>query len=55
MKFSHAEFKQWWNALSEEQKDRVRAKAQWEHMSLSAVRLEWPGIENAPQEKGEVG
>lgn len=35
-------FSKVWSSLNDEQRDRVRAKASWEHMSLSAVIREWP-------------
>ncbi len=38
------EFDILWKSLSEEQKQRVRDKATWEHMSLWAVLNEWPDI-----------
>lgn len=33
-----------WGSLSDAQKERIRAKAQWEHMSLLAVIREWPDL-----------
>ena len=32
------------NSLPEEAKQRIREKAQWEHMTLSAVMEEWPEL-----------
>jgi hypothetical protein len=31
----------YWNALTEGQKQALRDKAKWEHMSLSLVAIEW--------------
>jgi len=38
------EFNDLWKSLNEEQKERVRAKARWEHMGLWAVLNEWKDI-----------
>jgi len=38
------DFKKLWNSLSEEQRDKIRNKAKWEHMTLWAVCIEWPDI-----------
>jgi hypothetical protein len=46
---THDEFKQKWAALTNHQRERVRAKARWECMSLMAVLREWPdGWEDTP-------
>lgn len=34
-------FKRRWQRLSERQREKVRAKANWEHMGLWAVMNEW--------------
>ena len=38
------EFDALWKSLTEEQKQRVRDKATWEHMGLWAVCNEWTNI-----------
>jgi hypothetical protein len=38
---TYERFKERWSEFTEGQRDRVRAKAQWEHMSLWAVMNEW--------------
>ncbi len=38
------EFDALWHALTKTQKQRVRDKANWEHMTLWAVLIEWPDI-----------
>jgi len=38
------EFDVLWETLNEEQKQRVRDKAKWEHMSLWAVLNNWPNL-----------
>lgn len=38
---TNIEFKKRWNSFSESKRDRVRAKANWEHMSLWAVMNCW--------------
>ena len=35
------DFGQWFATLTEPQKQWLRDKARWEHMSLSAVAIEW--------------
>jgi hypothetical protein len=37
-------FQRVWQSMSEEQQMRVRDKAKWEHVSLSAVLVEWPTL-----------
>lgn len=32
------------NSLTDEQKDRIRAKCQWEHCSWMAVLRDWPDL-----------
>ncbi len=38
------EFDKLWKVLTEEQKERVRAKARWEYMGLWAVLNDWPDV-----------
>ena len=46
---SAAQWRELWTRLSEGQRERIRAKAQWEHMSLLAVIREWwPELERRP-------
>jgi len=40
------EFDVLWQSLSEEQKQKVKDKAQWEQMSIWAVLNDWPEIWN---------
>jgi hypothetical protein len=42
----YEKFEKLWKSLDEDQKDSVRMKAKWEHMSTWAVCNEWPGIWN---------
>lgn len=49
-----ANFTQMWTGLSDAQRDWLRHKAQWEHMSLRAVVLEW-GIPSDQQAKELLG
>jgi hypothetical protein len=42
--FTSKAFNEVWNGITDEQRRALRDKAQWEHMSLSAVMLEWPSI-----------
>lgn len=46
------EFDDLWRSLTEDQKQAVRDKATWEHMSLWAVCIEWPGIWNRNLQHG---
>lgn len=39
-------WKVYWDGLSENEKDSLRNKAKWEHMTLMAVAIEW-GASNA--------
>lgn len=41
LKFNQNAWKSYWDGLSQEEKNSLRQKAQWEHMSLSAVAIEW--------------
>lgn len=45
---TYLEYKKLWATLNEDQKESVRGKAQWEHMTLWAVCNEYPGIWNHP-------
>ena len=42
------QWQKWWGGLSEAQRDELRAKASWEHMTLSAVAREW-GVSTTPK------
>lgn len=44
MKLTSAEFKAIWAQMTEDERDRVRAKAQREQMSLWAVLMDWPSL-----------
>ena len=48
------EFTNAWRKLTENQRARVRAKAQWEHMSLLAVLREWTDWKDEPLEPPAV-
>jgi hypothetical protein len=37
-------FRTIWDALSEEERSRIRDKAEWEHLSLMHVLIEWPTL-----------
>lgn len=37
----HDAWKAYWNALSPTQQQSIKDKARWEHMTLSAVAVEW--------------
>lgn len=39
--FKPEQFSTLWHGLTEDERQWVRDKAQWEHMSLSAVLREW--------------
>jgi hypothetical protein len=43
-----AESRDWfqvtWNGMTQGEQGRVKAKAQWEHMSLRAVLQDWPTL-----------
>jgi hypothetical protein len=41
---TYEEFESLWGSLDEDQKDSVRIKAKWEHMTLWAVCNDWPNI-----------
>ena len=43
---TYAVFKERWTKLTESQKQRVRDKSNWEHMSLWAVMNEWYATED---------
>jgi len=38
------EFDKIWKLMTEEQKEKARVKAKWEHMTLWAVLIDWPQI-----------
>ena len=42
--FNYAQWKEAWNLLTDKQRDRIKAKAAWEHMSLSAITHEWSDL-----------
>jgi hypothetical protein len=44
---TYPEYRAMWESMTEEERDRVRAKAEWEHMSLWAVLDEWPSLRPA--------
>lgn len=44
MKLTHEQFRTIWQEMSESQKERVKSKARWEHMTLWAVLQEWPTL-----------
>jgi len=35
------DFDRWFEQLTEKQRQQLRDKAAWEHMSLSAVAMDW--------------
>jgi len=41
MRFSSEKFTRLWKSLPEKTRKRIQLKAEWEHMSLSAVMYEW--------------
>ena len=41
---TYDEYRELWASFSERHRERVRAKAQWEAMSLWAVLNEWPSL-----------
>ena len=43
-RMDYAEFRLLWDSLSEQQKESVRLKANWEHMTVWAICNEWPNI-----------
>ena len=47
------EFDNLWKSLTDKQKQRVRDKARWEHMTLWAICNEWPGIWEKQEEVKE--
>jgi len=40
-RFSRDEWKEWFDGLTDDQQQQLRDKAKWEHMTLSAVAMEW--------------
>ena len=49
---TYEEYRALWVSLTEAQKERVRNKCRWEHMTLWAVCEEWPGIWDRPRHRG---
>lgn len=45
------DWKKYWDSLNESQKESLRQKAQWEHMTLSAVATEYGAKEPDLQNK----
>ena len=41
---THEEYRSFWNAMDEDERQRVRNKAQWEHLTPWAVLEEWPSM-----------
>lgn len=37
-------FRQLWNSMNGAEREVIQAKASWEHMSLTAVLLDWPTL-----------
>jgi hypothetical protein len=48
MKPLSEEFDKLWKSLTDEEKQRVKDKATWEHMTLWAVLIDWPDIWRKP-------
>jgi len=48
---SSTDFKTLWDSLDEDQRESVKLKAQWEHMSLSKVINTYPGIYASDSER----
>lgn len=38
------QFRSIWSEMSEDERECVRAKARWEHMTLWAVLMDWPDL-----------
>ena len=43
-KFKHSDWVNYWNGLTDKGRESLKEKARWEHMSLSAVAIEWGAI-----------
>ena len=39
--FTHTEFRAWWDSKTSAEQEAIKAKSRWEHMTLSAVGVEW--------------
>lgn len=50
---SYEEYKKRWKSFTSAQRDIVRTKAQWEHMTLWAVMNEW-WRDNDPSPKDDL-
>lgn len=44
--FTQGAWKRYWNCLSISERQSLRDKAAWEHMSLSAVAMKWGAADN---------
>lgn len=42
--FNREDWKDYWNSLTESERQSLRDKARWEHVSLSAVAIEWGAV-----------
>jgi hypothetical protein len=51
-RFSHADWRTYWEGLTDGQRQSLRDKARWEHMTLSAVASQWGAIEPEPSGTG---
>ena len=51
---TYKEFDELWKSFDEDQKDSVRIKAKWEHMTLWAVCNEWPEIWNREERLKDI-
>ncbi len=47
---TYAEFRDLWEAMTPLQRNRVKEKAAWEHMTLWAVLREWHALAGDQQE-----
>lgn len=45
---NYAEYKERVARMTEEQKDRIRAKCQWEHMTWLGIATDWPSLFDVP-------
>jgi hypothetical protein len=46
--FTPAEWQAYWSALTDREKQSLRDKASWEHMTLAAVASEWGAEAECP-------
>ena len=52
---TYAEFNdEWHKNMTEDERQRVREKAQWEHMSLWAILNEWPSLRHQESAHAET-